>query len=99
MNDCIHLDFLAEATVARMFREDVTEEQAKTRQPDSVAIEIRVCCVTCGKQVRFEGPVGMAVGSGSGPMVSFDGTEVRIPGHLGENLTPPITVYGPVRTW
>lgn len=96
MTDCIHLDFLAEATVSRMFRDDVTEEMAKTRMPDSVVVEVRVCCAACGKQIRFEGPVGIAVGSGATPMVSYDGTQVRIPGHLGENLTPPITVFGPV---
>lgn len=75
------------ADVHRLFAVDLTDEEALARQPDSVAITVRAECSVCGKRVRFEGPIGVAVGPGAPPMVDVDGTELRASGHMGENRT------------
>lgn len=90
--DCIHLDFLAEVEISRLFADDVSEAASATTAPDSLAIDIRVRCAHCGKAVRFEGPIGVAVGPSARPMVSVNGIELRASGHMGENRTPPISV-------
>lgn len=95
---CKHLDFAAFVDVHRLFNgSEIDESEAADVEPDSLAIDVRAECTGCGKAVRFEGPVGVAVGPGARPMVSFDGLALRAAGHLGENNTPPITVSGPHR--
>lgn len=89
MIDCSHPDFEAHVEISRLFHSEDCDEFT---EPDSVAIDVRAKCSRCGKAVRFEGPVGVAVGPGAPPLVSFDGTELRAAGHLGENRTPAIMV-------
>jgi len=88
-DDCIHLDFLADVEISRLFG-GVECNDAIERAPDSLAIDVRARCAACGKAVRFEGPIGVAVGPGAPPMVNIDGTELRAAGHMGNNDTPPI---------
>lgn len=89
---CIHLEFSAFVEVHRLF-DDTTVDEAKalTIQPDSLAVNLTAECAQCGIKVRFEGPVGIAVGPGAHPMVSLDGLELRAAGHLGENRSRSIT--------
>lgn len=95
---CNHVDFRAVVEISRLFHGvEIDEAEALERQPDSLAIDLRAECVECGTPVRFEGPIGIAVGPGAKPTVSLDGLELRAAGHLGENNTPPLTVSGPYR--
>ena len=87
MNGCPHTDFLANVEICRLFDSDVADVESR---PDSLSIDVRAWCKDCGKSVRFEGPIGVAVGPGAPPMVSLDGTELHAAGHMGENLTPTI---------
>lgn len=89
---CMHIDFAAFVEVHRLFTDDVPESEALTRQPDSVGVDVTASCAACGRKVRFEGPIGVEVGPGAVPCVSFDGTELRATGHLGENRTPGVRV-------
>lgn len=91
-DDCVHLDFTAFVDIARLFNPDDDEAMAEYMEPRSVSITVKAECSACGKQVRFEGPIGIAVGPGAPPTVSFDGTELHAAGHMGENGTPPVRV-------
>lgn len=90
VDDCIHLEFIATCSVSRLFADDAVD--VLSHSPDSVAIDLSIICVDCRKAVRFEGPIGVGVGPGAAPTVSFDGTELRAAGHMGENATPPISM-------
>jgi hypothetical protein len=83
------LDFVAVVEIGRLF-DGIECNDAIDRAPDSVSIDVRAHCAACGKAVRFEGPIGVAVGPGAPPMVSVNGLELRAAGHLGENRTPPV---------
>lgn len=95
---CLHVNFDAVVDVHRLFGDEVDKADALAVAPDSVVVEVRVSCRACGKKVRFEGPVGTDVGPGGRPKVSPDGTELRAPGHLGENRTPPVRISMSVPT-
>lgn len=92
MDDCTHPDFAAFVDVHRLFDTDEHEADPLAVQSDSLAITVRADCSVCGKAVRFEGPVGVATGPNAPPMVSFDGTELRAAGHMGENKSRGIVV-------
>ena len=78
---CTHEDFKATVGVSRL-----TETDGGPLR--SLSIDIRVECSSCGKPVRFEGPIGISVGRGAHPCVSLDGLELRAAGHMGDNDTP-----------
>lgn len=92
MTDCVHLDFTATVEISRLYNDGEDETLALTTAPRSLAFDVRASCVACGKAVRFEGPIGIAVGPGAPPTVSFDGTELHAAGHMGNNDSPPIRV-------
>ena len=81
MNDCTHEYFNANVEVSRLYNDD-------DGPIASLAIDVRAECTDCGKPVRFEGPIGVAVGRGAPPCVSLDGLELRAAGHMGNNDTP-----------
>lgn len=90
-DECVHLDFVANVDISRLY-DGLRCDEATERAPDSLALDVRAQCAACGKQVRFEGPIGIAVGSGARPTVSLDGTELHAAGHMGNNDTPPVTI-------
>lgn len=91
-DDCIHLDFTASVSISRLFSDGVPDDYGLTHPAESVAVDVIAACAACGKRVRFEGPIGVAVGPGAAPMVSFDGLELHAAGHLGDNLSPRISM-------
>lgn len=91
--DCKHLNFTASVEISRLFNDDDEPGSHGTLLPPrSLAVDVRAWCADCRKPVRFEGPIGVGVGPGAPPMVSFDGTALHAAGHMGNNETPPIRV-------
>lgn len=88
MTDCLHLDFLAEVDISRLFSDGVAEQEGLTSPPQSLAVDVKARCAECGKSVRFEGPIGIAIGRGAPPMVSIDGSTLHAAGHMGDNDSP-----------
>ncbi len=78
--ECEHPDFVATVDVGRM--EDTAAEGSTV--PRSFSIDVKAQCANCGVAVRFYGPIGVAIGPGTVPMVSFDGLELHASGHLGD---------------
>ena len=81
MSDCQHESFNANVDIHRLMADE-------DGPMESLAIDVRASCAQCGKPVRFEGPIGLSIGRGAHPCVSFDGLELRAAGHMGNNDTP-----------
>lgn len=81
MSDCEHENFNAIVDINRL-------SEFGDGPVASLSIDIRVQCASCGKPVRFEGPIGTLVGRGAHPCVSLDGLELHAAGHMGNNDTP-----------
>lgn len=81
MSDCTHENFTANVEISRIHNGDEGPMA-------SLAIDVRAECSDCRKSVRFEGPIGAAIGRGAPPCVSIDGLELRAAGHMGNNDTP-----------
>lgn len=81
MSNCPHDSFSADVSIQPLSNEDGGPVA-------SLAISLRAWCSVCGEPVRFEGPIGAAVGRGAPPMVSIGGLELNAAGHMGNNDTP-----------
>lgn len=81
MSDCQHENFVANVEIYRL-------TSGEGGPVASLSIDVRAECSSCGKPVRFEGPIGLSIGRGAQPCVSFDGLELRAAGHMGNNDTP-----------
>ena len=84
---CVHENFAASVEIGRLLANDDVDPSSL---PDSFAVDVRAHCLGCGRNLLFEGPIGIAVGPGAPAMVSFDGQELHAAAHIEENRSPRI---------